>query len=77
LSDDGNTAIATINEKNEFALTGVAIPYAIFLLFNIVKGKNRKFEDSIIGTSGLLINNVPGKENLFIDAFINLLTLNK
>lgn len=77
LSDDGNTAIATINEKNEFALTGVAIPYAIFLLFNIVKGKNRKFEDSIIGTSGLLINNAPGKENLFIDAFINLLTLNK
>ena len=77
LSDDGNTAIATINEKNEFALTGVAIPYAIFLLFNIVKGKNRKFEDSIIGTSGLLINNAPGKENLFIDAFINILTLNK
>ena len=77
LSDDGNTAIATINEKNEFALTGVAIPYTIFLLFNIVKGKNRKFEDSIIGTSGLLINNVAGKENLFIDAFINILTLNK
>lgn len=77
LSDDGNTAIATINEKNEFALTGVAIPYAIFLLFNIVKGKNRKFEDSIVGTSGLLINNTPGKENLFIDAFINILTLNK
>lgn len=77
LSDDGNTAIATINEKNEFALTGVAIPYAIFLLFNIIKGKNRKFEDSIIGTSGLLINNAPGKENLFIDAFINILTLNK
>ena len=77
LSDDGNTAIATINEKNEFALTGVAIPYTIFLLFNIVKGKNRKFEDSIIGTSGLLINNAAGKENLFIDAFINILTLNK